>query len=363
MRIALDARLFGASKHRGLGRYISSLVYHLAALDKTNQYFLLVDPSNPEQPESLPDNFKLVAAPFRVYSLAEQIKLPGLIKKLKVDFTHYPHFNVPLLAPQPYLVTVHDLIVNRFPNRKTSTLPWFLYAIKLAAYHIVLRQTIKRADKIIAVSQATANDITTYYPAAKPKIKIIYLAPHYQSPNDLALDYDYIMVVGSAYPHKNLERFIKAYQISGLADRNIKLLLVGRIDWFMERLKKYALDNNLIKGLVFWGQAKETDLAALYSRTLAYIMPSLWEGFGLGPLEALGHKKPVLVSDLPIFREILGQAAWYFDHKSEIDMADKLIRVVDLNKTDNFSLAKLPRVYSWNKTAKETLEVYQEVKF
>ncbi len=361
MRIAIDARLFGAMKHRGLGRYISNLIDNLASQDKVNDYFLLIDPDNPEQPQGLPDNFKLVSAPFRVYSFKEQIRLPRLIKNLKVDFTHYPHFNAPLLAPRPYLVTVHDLIVHRFPDRQTSSLPWLFYFIKLISYHVVVGQALRRATKIITVSQTTAQDIVNYYPKTEKKIKVIYLAPVDQSPADLKIDYDYILAVGAAYPHKNLDRLVKAYQLSSLKEKGIKLVLAGRMDYFMERLKKTAQDNDLANGLVFWGATSHEALATLYKNCLAYVLPSLWEGFGLGPLEALSFKKPVLVSDLPVLKEILGQAVWYFNPQDLQDMTNKLQQVVNL-KTKDFSLAKLPRTYNWYKTAQETLEVYQSVK-
>ncbi|MBU1039222.1 glycosyltransferase family 4 protein [Patescibacteria group bacterium] len=362
MRLAIDARLFGPRQHRGLGRYLSNLINQLAKQDKLNDYFLLINPKNSEQPENLPSNFHLVKAPWPVYGLAEQFFLPRLIVKLKVDLVHYPHFNVPWLTPRPYLVTVHDLIIHHFPFSRTSSLPKFLYFIKLSVYYAVIKRAVSRAAQVLTVSHSTAQDLISHYPKIKSKIAVIYLAPTPSQPTDLQVGYDYFLVVGAAYPHKNLERLILAYAAGNFANKNIKLLVVGREDFFTNRLKKLIKDKNLDSAVIFWGPASEGDLAALYSQATAYVLPSLWEGFGFGPLEALAYHKPVVVSALPVLKEILGQAPIYFNPQQVEDIKNKLQEALDKPIAKVFSPATLPRIYDWSITGQQVLAIYQSFK-
>jgi len=361
MRLVIDARLYGI-EHRGLGRYVQELVNQLIKQDQINSYYLLINPANQEQPDNLPTNFHLVAAPYRVYTLAEQLYLPRLIRQLKPDLIHYPHFNAPWLSPRPYIVTIHDLIIHHFPDRQASVLPSFLYWLKLKVYFGVIGRAVKRARKIITVSQTVARDIINFYPAAADKIQVVYLAPFLRSDDSLSSKMvgkgdNYLLAVGAAYPHKNLDRLLRAFKIVVATDKSLRLVIVGRLDYFMKKIKNLSAQLSLTGQVIFTGQVTDNQLVDLYKNSRAYILPSLMEGFGLGPLEALRFNRPVLLSDLPVLREIIGAAGEYFNPLDINDMARVIKQALT---TPDLSLVNpLPRLYDWSKTALITREIYQ----
>lgn len=360
MRVALDARLYGL-QHRGLGRYLVELVAALAEHARHDEFILLLDPRNAEHPPHLPPNFSTVAAPARVYTAAEQLVLPPLVRRLKPDLTHYPHFSVPLAAPTPFVVTVHDLILHSFPTERATTLPRPLYRAKLAGYHLVVRQALKRASRVLTVSQAVANEIVRYYPWAGPKISVVPLAPGRPSaPVALNLARPYVLAVGAAYPHKNLERAIAAVALARQELSNLTFVLVGRRDVFMERLAQYVARGGYDSFVRLWGEATEPELAALYRGAAAYLVPSLAEGFGLGALEALQQGCPVVAADIPVLREVLGGAAEYADPFNVQSLAQATVRAVrGVNQGVRAAAAVVLGRYSWAATAAGTLAAYR----
>lgn len=362
MRIIIDARLYGIY-HRGLGRYLKELVANLAKLDKTNTYLLLINPNNPELPSGLGSNFTLIKAPWRQYTVAEQLFLPGLIKKLKADLIHFPHINIPLLVGAPFIVTVHDLIINNFPDSRATTLPKWYYQLKLSAYKLTVKRSLRRAQKIIAVSQATATDIVNYYPFAKNKIQVIY--PGLNQPAvGVALKNlpaNYFLAVGAAYPHKNLESLLAAWVQTLAVLPLAKLIIVGRSDFFMERLKKLAQKLDIDQRVVFWGEASEAELTTLYQKTAGYILPSLAEGFGFGPLEALRQGVPVAVSDIPVMREVLGDAPIYFNPRAENEISASLLKLTTAPLANESLVKNLLHRYNWPRAAQSYIKIYQDL--
>ncbi len=163
----------------------------------------------------------------------------------------------------------------------------------------------------------------------------------------------YFLYVGNAYPHKNLEILIDAFAALG---GDTTLVLVGKDDYFYKRLKQSERVKTLGNRIVFKTSVSDRELGSLYRDAQAFVFPSLMEGFGLPAIEALAHGCPVICSDIPVFHEILGEAATYFD-PNDVDRLTKILAV---------ALEKRPRVdgsivkkYSWQKMAKETLSVYE----
>ena len=363
MRLVIDARLYGL-EHRGLGRYLLELIAQLSRLDKENNYQLLINPKACSQPQGLPPNFEIIPAPWRIYSLSEQVGLVGLLKRLKPDLVHFPHFTVPLYVPTPFIVTIHDLIIHRFPSERATTLPAPLYWLKLAAYRLVVRRAVARARFILTPSQATADEIMHYYPESGTKIKVVPLAPTAAiTPAAIKLPPCYLLTVGATYPHKNLELVLRALKPIQIHRPDLKLIVVGRRDVFMDRLQAYAERLNL-KGIIFWGEASPEELAALYSQTQAYLLPSLAEGFGLGGVEALQYGVPVIASDIPILRETLGSAAWYVDPADETALAQSILALLNNSGLRQNLVSQAPKVlaaYSWERTARATIKAYEQV--
>ncbi len=370
MKIVIDTRLWGI-EHRGLGRYVEQLVTHLAQFDLGTDFILLINPHNKTAPQNLPPNFKLQPAPWRIYSWQEQIYLPRLFNQLKPDLVFFPHFNVPFFIKQPYVLTIHDLILHHYPSSRATTLPKPIYWLKILAYKILLKRVVERAQSIITISQATGNDIKKFYPKVADKINAIPIAPAEKvAPAEIILPENYFLTVGAAYPHKNLEMLIHAFEIARQKRPDIKLIIVGKKDFFMKRLEKEITTTNrhcekqvetsnvaISNNIIFWGEANDATLAALYTHTSAYLLPSLIEGFGLGPLEALGYGAPVIVSDIPVLKEVLGGSATFVDPNNENLWAEAMLQTLDKDKTSTTDMTSILQKYNWTATAQKTLNL------
>ncbi len=177
----------------------------------------------------------------------------------------------------------------------------------------------------------------------------------------MSLPEKFFLYVGNAYPHKNLERLLEAWKKLQAPSSNNKLILVGGEDYFYKQLKEKVKQMGLADSVVFYGPASRGELNNLYKNTVALVFPSLMEGFGLPGLEAMANGCPVICSDIPVFREIYGEAALYFDPSDIIDMSDKINIAYKTEgrealKSQGFEQVKK---YSWQKLAQQTLQVYE----
>lgn len=373
MRIGIDARFFGPIG-KGLGRYTQKLIENLEKVDQTNQYFVFLKSENFNEYKPKNPNFQKVKADYPWYGVSEQIRFPRLLNKYKLDLVHFPHFNVPVFYMRKFVVTIHDLILINFPTIRSSTLSPLFYWIKFLAYKIVIKSAISRSSRIIAVSNFTKSDILKNYGfIPEEKITVTYEACEdfcMLSPNkdkEILLRYGiekpYIMYVGNAYPHKNLERLILAFKLVRKKKDDLKLVLVGKKDYFYSRLEDMAKKEN-IGSVIFVGYALDYELDTLFHNASAYVFPSLYEGFGLPPLEAMAKGTPVVSSDHPCMKEILGDSAYYFDGKSISDISRSVSAVLEDEKLKNdLTVRGYERIrrYSWKKMAKETLAVYNNI--
>ncbi len=374
MRIGIDARFFGV-KRKGLGRYTQKLIENLEKIDLDNQYFIFLQKVNFDEYEPKNSNFTKVLADYRWYSLKEQLEFPKLLNKYKLDLMHFPHFNVPVFYFRKFIVTIHDLILIYFPTRRSTTLHPIIYWFKYLMYKIVIRSAIFRADRLITVSNFTKEDILKQYHVSKDKITVTYEACEdfcMLTPNKdekilarYGIIKPYIMYVGNAYPHKNLERLVRAFDRlrKEPGKNNLKLVFVGKEDYFYVRLKKMVEDEH-IESVIFTGYVPDYDLDVFFHNVSVYVWPSLYEGFGLSPLEAMAKGAPVVSSDHPCMREILEDSAYYFDAKNVDKMAGAISKVLD----DQDLRAELMRKgfqqikkYSWKKMAEQTLEIYKKL--
>ena len=173
MKIGIDARLFG-TKHSGIGRYAQELIKTLEKLDQQNEYYVFLAGDNFDEYQPSSKNFHKVRADFRAYSLSEQVLFPLLLNKYKLDFVHFTHFNVPIFYGGKFIVTIHDLIISHYPDSRATTLNPALYKSKLFFYDRVVKNTAKKAQKIIAVSQFTAKDVSEQLNVKPEKIQVVY---------------------------------------------------------------------------------------------------------------------------------------------------------------------------------------------
>jgi len=360
MKIGIDARFFGP-RSKGLGRYTQELIKNLEKIDRQNDYVIFLRQDEFDEYEPQNPLFKKVLAPYRWYSLAEQIFMPLAIAREKVDLMHFPHFNVPIFYRGRFVVTIHDLILQYFSNRRNSLWLKLKYWIKNAAYHLIIRSALWRAQKIIAVSNYVKEDIIKCFRIEAGKIAITYEGAPAQAMTSSPKTDPYILYVGNAYPHKNLERLIRAFEILIKKINDLKLVLVGWDEYFYPFLKKSVPET---KRIVFAGFVNDEELAKFYNDASLYVFPSLCEGFGLPPLEAMARGVPVVSSSATCLPEILGQAALYFDPGDENDMAQKIKCVLaDENLQRDLVKKGFEQIkrYSWEKMARETLEIYKGI--
>ncbi|MFA6512465.1 MAG: glycosyltransferase family 1 protein [Patescibacteria group bacterium] len=369
MRIGIDARFFGPIG-KGLGRYTEKLIQYLQDKEDGHTYRIYLRRENMDAFTPRSPRFQKVLAPFRWYSLQEQIAFPRLLNRDGLDLMHFPHFNVPLLYRKPFIVTIHDLILTRFPTNRATTLGPLRYFVKRKAYDLVIRSALHRSQKIITVSRYSKDQILDHFPEL-PSKKIVVT---YEGVDDLAasatgvipaaVQQPYFLYIGNAYPHKNLEKLLEAMKLFSEDDDATKLVLVGKMDYFYTRLVDYARELDISDRIVFTGYVDDATLSALYTHAAAYIIPSLEEGFGLPPLEAMMHKIPVLAAQASCLPEILADGAEYMDPHDIYDMAKHMRRILNdevlrASLVRNGTTNVLPR-YSWNAMVEETRSIYEQ---
>lgn len=373
MKIGIDARFYG-TLGKGLGRYASELLAHLEKHDTTNDYVVFLRRENFAEYQPKNPRFTKVMAEVPWYGWKEQLVFPFILFKYKLDLMHFLHFNVPILYRQPFVVTVHDLILLSHPTPRASTLGPLLYRVKYFFYKLIIANAISAARSVITVSNCTKDEIIKRYPAAKDKIEVTYEAcasalgtqgggdsPHRfargQSPSA-----PFALYVGNAYPHKNLERLVEAFsKFRKQGFENYKLVLVGASDYFYDRLKTETETKKLSDHIVFFGRATDAQLAELYRTASLYVFPSLCEGFGLPPLEAMCHGLPVASSNGTCLPEILGEAAHYFSPTDTDAMAAAMAKVAGNDELRRALIEKgrsWSARYSWDDCAKRTIAVY-----
>ncbi len=394
-RIGIDARFYGPLG-KGLGRYVQEIVDNVIKIDQENEYVIFLSRENFDEFIADGKRVKKVLAPVRWYTLAEQFVIPFLVAGQGIDLMHFPHFNVPIFCPTKFVVTVHDLILTKFPTIRATTLSPLIYKIKNLAYKAVISLAVKRAKKVIAVSEFTKKDVSEKFNVPLNKIDVTLegvanlskgrdslfvqklddkktllsynIISKDEAKNSLADDF--ILYVGNAYPHKNLEVLLSVF--SGLRQDHpsLRLVLVGREDYFYKRLKEVAEklslwhENVLESPVVFPGYVPDAELEVLYRQARLYVFPSLYEGFGLPALEAMAKGCPVASSNRSSLPEILGDAAVYFDPEDKSDVAAKIETMLSDARLREVLIKKgyqQVKRYNWWECARKTLDIYKSV--
>jgi len=377
MRIGIDCRMY-SSRFTGIGRYVYELTENLFRMDTQNEYVLFFN--EPEFSHFTAPNARvkkvLVNAPH--YSLKEQTQFLHALKKEKLDLVHFTHFNAPIFYRKPSVVTIHDLTLSFYPGKKMSS------PIHRAAYHLTIKSAIKKAKKIIAVSQNTKKDLQEIFHISDQKIAVIYEGVHEKfqpiahTPEGdkkiqdvkkkLQLDQKpYLLYTGVWRSHKNLPNLLQAFHIlKNEYGFDGNLVITGRKDpVYAPELEEKTLTLKLENDVIFTGLVEEKDLVPLYNGALAYVFPSLYEGFGLPPLEAMQCGVPVVASNISSIPEICGKDnAVFFDPQDPQNMAEKIFEVTSQKTLREKLIANgLQRVkqFSWKTMCEETLKIYTEI--
>jgi glycosyltransferase involved in cell wall biosynthesis len=298
MRIGIDCRF--ASANAGLGRYTREVVTNLLQLDSNFTYVLFVRDQKESWITSLPKtfNFQLSTFDYGHYTLAEQIRFPKIIRSSGIDLFFSPHFNVPFLCPVPFIVTIHDLILHRFPNHRTP--------FAQAVYRFFMRHALQKSAAIICVSAFTADDVATVYgEALRKKITVIHegVSPEFHPASEkeketvkkkYGLTKPFYIYVGNAKQHKNVPVLLESFSKLQTSEKELVLVTGG----------KEAASLSLPSGVRILSDVPEEDLPVLYSSALCFVSASLYEGFGLPLIEAAACGCPAIVSNRGAFPEI-----------------------------------------------------------
>lgn len=363
MKILVDGRLYGL-ENAGLGRYLINLVEELGKLDKKNEYVLLLRKKYFVS-LTLPANWKKVLANLQHYSFSEQIFLPGIITKEKPDIVHFPHFNVPVSYKGKFVVTIHDMLMHDFAGLSASTLPWPLYFLKQSVYKFVFRRAVLASSRIIVPSYAVKEGLEKYYDLPDSKIEMIYEGfDNKITQNETKIDNSYFVYAGNAYPHKNLTRLVEAVvMLNKSSTQKIMLMIASARNVFVKRLEKTIKKLKAGEYVKLLGFVPDAELGSLYKNSLGFVFPSLSEGFGLPGLEAMSIGTLLLASEIPVFKEIYGKNAIYFNPFDFSSIEKTMENVIEMdpderkNRTEEGQ--KFSKRYSWTKMAGETLKIYE----
>lgn len=370
MRIGIDARFYGPRVGGGgLGRYVAELVTHLQEIDRTNSYILFLRKENFHECIIRKQNFskRLVDIPW--YSIAEQRVMPREIAASGVQLMHFPHWNVPLFTRVPFIVTVHDLILLDDPmSAHATTKSAFVHGIKYVAFRTVLENAIHRSRHIIAVSEYTKASVLRHFRVKSQKVSVIHhgVTPP-RSGNDVHLKslgvYEpYVLYVGNAYPHKNLETLLDAFAVFHDRHPDVQLVLAGRRDAFSKRLEAHAATLHIPSHTIrFLDLPTDDALAALYRGAMVFMYPSRIEGFGFPPLEAMSYGTPVASSNTSSLPEVLGDHAYYFAPDDVERMTDAMERAKAgtlIDAAGKAAAARHVQHFTWEDAARKTLDVY-----
>ncbi len=368
MRIAIDARKL---RDYGIGTYVRNLLKQLARQDDRTEYVLLCREIDRELVSELGPNFRTVMESAPAYSIREQFSVPLDLRRERVALFHAPHYVLPPLTPCRSVVTIHDCIHLRFPQYLPSRIG---YAYARAS----LWTATHRAAKVITVSEASKRDILLYFRVPESRIDVIYNAiddRFWQEPaaDDIGrvreryqLHAPFILYAGNIKPHKNLERLIEAFHILRQEEalKDVQLLIIGDEISKYATLRRAVHRHKLHKHVRFFGFVPDQTLAALYRLADVFVFPSLYEGFGLPPLEAMASGTPVITSNVSSLPEVVGDAALMIDPYEPEAIADAIRRVLgdaELRATLRSRGLARAREFSWERSIRRVRQIYDEV--
>jgi len=293
--------------------------------------------------------------------------MPFVYLKDHIDLVHIPYYSIPIFYPKRFIVTIHDLTILHINTGKATSLPYPLYLMKKVGYSLMMAIGLRRASHIIAVSETTKNEIVHHFGINPEKITVTYegVDKKLSSVKDQRINQNpYFLYVGNAYPHKNVDILIDAFfeYCRKSKDNNIKLILVGKEDYFYKKLKESIASSPFVNRIVFYGHASDEDLAHLYSFARAFVFPSQMEGFGLPALEALSYGCPLIVSDIPVFREIFDDFPIYVPVNDKEALTETLLSFSkkEFQKKKESGIQTLLSKYQWSSLAKQTLALYEK---
>lgn len=360
--IVIDARI----RRSSTGRYTDRLVEHLQNFDKENRYSILIEPHDRWNLKN--KNFSTVPCPYKQFSFnpMEQLRFARQLRELQPDLVHFTMTQQPILYFGKVITTTHDLTMLRYA--RAGRLPEWLHQIRMLAYRFLMWWAHKKSKIIITPTQFVADDIAQRYKGTKNKLRVTYEASdHITKLRPKALKgakRPFIFHVGSPFPHKNIKRLIQAFEIVKEQQPKLQLVLGGRKEQYYEKLEAWAEDSPAYKSILFPGFVTDAEMRWLHENAEAYVLPSLSEGFSIPGLEAMDNSCALISSNATCLPEVYGDGAYYFDPTDVPDMARAIQEVLrdDSLKQKLIKNGKARvKQFSWDKMAKESLDIYNEV--
>lgn len=354
MRIAIDIQTTLGQK-TGFGHYVQNLVDQFAVHGGAHDYILVA-----------PKSEKDLTAPQRFWW--DQWELARKAKLAQADILHQPAFSAPLLFPGKIVVTIHDLIAIFYGG----DIPF--WSRQYFAHWMPF--TYRRANAIITISEHTKRDVIRVLQIPEEKITVIYLAaaPEYrpifskQSIESIKQKYQtgakYLLHLGTINPRKNLEFLVKVFAEVVKKYPDFKLVITGKKGWYYEGLFQLVSTLGLERQVVFTGYIDDADKPALYNAATIFLSPSLYEGFGLPALEAMQCGVPVISSSESSMPEVVGEAGMLLSPKESGRWVQAINQILSSQKIQDTMRAKglkQAQKFSWSKTARQTVKVYEQL--
>jgi glycosyltransferase involved in cell wall biosynthesis len=353
----------------GIGTYIRNLLRHLARIDQDTEYVVLCRPEDRDAIAALGEKFRAVPEAAQNYSIGEQLRIPMALRREKIQLFHAPHYVLPPLVRCRSVVTIHDCIHLMFPQYLPGrlALTYARTSIRLAA---------RRSTRVMTVSESSKRDILNFVDMPPEKVDVIYNAyderfsiePREEDVVRVRERYqlhdEFVLYAGNVKPHKNLERLITAFHLvrkRGLD--HLKLVLIGDEISKYTALRRAVHRYQLHKYVRFLGYLPEETLAVMYRLAGLFVFPSLYEGFGLPPLEAMASGTPVVTSNVSSLPEVAGDAAVLTDPYDPAAIADAMYRVLtDERLRSDLRRKGLERAkhFSWEKSVRRVRQIYGE---
>lgn len=369
MRVAIDVRKY---HDFGIGTYIRNLVRQLARIDQVTEYVLLCRPDDRDRVgRVVGPNFRTVVESAPPYSLQEQIRIPMALRREHVDLFHAPHYVLPPLIHCRSVVTIHDCIHLVFPQDLPGR---FAHAYAKAQ----LWTAAHRSDRVLTVSETSKLDILRRFRVPADKVTVVYNAideslstpPSDEDVERVRMRYQlkdpFALYVGNIKPHKNLERLIDAFHRLRAESQfePLQLIIIGDEINRYQGLRRAVHRHKLHKHVRFFGFVPPETLAVLYRLAGVFVFPSLYEGFGLPPLEAMYCGTPVVTSNVSSLPEVVGDAAVLVDPYDPDSIAEGMRRVLtdgDLRASLRERGQARAREFSWERSVAQIRAVYGEV--
>jgi glycosyltransferase involved in cell wall biosynthesis len=374
VKVAIDIRRM---TEFGVGTYIRNVVRNLARLDRSSTYYLIGAPAKITEFGALPENFQAVELTAPDNTLKGCVEFRAIVRRIDCDVAHIPHmFWMPRGLPCPYVLTVHDLLEHMYGSRNFSSL-------RRSLHFYLTRRVLSGAARVIAVSQFTKNEIHKLLAIPDGRIEVVYnaiderflhghasqadrelIAQRYQ------VNHPFLLYAGAIRPHKNVVRIIEAFSAlkNELAKErrygDLKLIIIGDDLSGHPRLRRTVVSGGVQNDVRFLGFVPIEVLRIFYDVAKVFVFPSLYEGFGLPPLEAMAHGTPVVTSNTSSLPEVVGNAALTVNPENVFEIRNALQQaLLDSELRDRMKRLGYEQAqrFSWESSVARILEIYREV--